>query len=527
MRTTGVVGVWLAMVAVWLGTPACGGLYDAAVLADSPVRYYRLGEAAGPTAFDGSTWAANGTYNNLAAGDFARPGAMASDPNTSVFLNGSPNVTITAADANELDIAGDIAIEFWYRKTAEAGDWQRIVGKGDSNANRRNYGVWEPGGADGRLLFQQYNSGGASVLNFQANTSTPANVWTHVVATVSGNAAAIYINGSLDATATRTGAPGTNADPLMIGHGQLHTWFPGYVDEVAVYNHALTAAQVRGHFDARLGLSPSYPSAVLEDGANAYYRFDDPSSASGSPAGDSADSNPATYRGNVILGPGAPYFGGSQAARFNGTTSYLNLPTAPFGAYPTSGNTNAYSLSFETWFQTSGNGVILGHTNNMGTPGGATPSGYVPAIYVDTTGRIRASMFWHNGTTNQIVSPGTYNDGDWHYLVDVYRNGTEFLYLDGTLIGQQVQNEFGYSAAYYYYLGTGYAAGGWPSTNGGWFFFSGGLDETALYPYALSLAEIESHYQLALTGIPEPGTMALLGLALGFLARRRRAARSH
>ena len=117
MRTAGVVGVWLALVAAWLGTPASGGLYDTAVLADSPVRYYRFGEAAGPTAFDASTWAMNGTYNNLAAGDFAKPGAMTSDPNKSVFLNGS-NATVTAADAAELQIPGDIAIEFWYRKTA-------------------------------------------------------------------------------------------------------------------------------------------------------------------------------------------------------------------------------------------------------------------------------------------------------------------------------------------------------------------------------------------------------------------------
>jgi len=358
------------------------------------------------------------------------------------------------------------------------------------------------------------------VLNFQAATSVPAGVWTHVVATVSGNAASIYINGSLDATATRSGAPGTNADPLMIGYGQLHTYLPGYVDEVAVYGHALTAQQVRAHFDARIPPSATYGPTIVRDGANAYYRFNDASSANGLPAADSADGNPATYRGNVALGLGAPCFLGDPSARFNGSTSYLELPPAAFGSYPTGGNTNGYSLSFETWFQTIGNGVILGQTNAGTTPGIGGATGWVPAIYVDTTGRIRSSLFWHNGTGNQIVSPTAYNDGAWHHLVCVYRNGTELLYLDGTLIGQQTFNEFGYSGAYSYYLGTGYAST-WPNANSGWFYFSGGLDETAIYPYALSAAEVESHYQVALRAIPEPGTLALLGLALGHLARRR------
>jgi|GEM_PF-2172616 len=489
--------------------------YEAEVLADNPIRYYRLGEAAGPTAFDSSIpFHANGTYVNLAASDFLEYGPLIGSPSAAVLLRGSPtNAEVIVPDASDLRLTGDMTVEFWFKKTAEASDWQRIVGKGD--ATHRNYGIWEENGAGQRLLFQQYNSG-SSVLHFFSNSTIPLNVWTHVAAVVQGSTGYLYINGVLDATGARSGPPSTSADPLRIGYGQVHTYFPGYVDEVAIYASALSGSRIAAHYAARIQ-PVDYPQIVVADGANAYYRFDDPSSANGSPVADSADSNPATYLGNVTLIPsGLPGVPG-RAASFNGSTSYIRLPVAPFGAYPTSGSTNNYTLSFETWFQTSAGGVILAQTNNVAPP--SNPGGWVPAIYVDTTGRVRASIFWHNGTGNQIVTPTAYNDGKWHYLVDVYDQGIEKLYLDGVLIGQQTFAEFAYSGAYAYFLGTGYTGGAWANGNGTWYYFNGNLDEAALYPRALDLEHIAWHY--ALGRQPEPATLVLLGAGLALLRRRR------
>ncbi len=489
--------------------------YYAEVLADSPIRYYRLTEAAGPTALDSSVpHHADGTYVNLASGDFSRLGAIMGSSDRAIRLNGS-NAQVTVPDALDLRLTGDMTVEFWYRKTAEAGDWQRIVGKGDPT--NRNYGIWEESGAGQHLLFQQYTTG--SALNFLSNAAIPLGVWTHVAAVVQGNTGYLYINGALDATGTRSGTVLTSASPLRIGYGETHAYFPGYVDDVAVYNYALAASRVGAHYAAHIQPA-DYPRSVIVDGANAYYRFNDPSSANGSPVADSADSNPATYLGNVTLVPQGILGSLGGAARFNGSTSYIRLPAAPFGAYPTGGSTNNYTLTFETWFQTTGGGVILGQTNNVAPPG--NPSGWVPAVYVDTTGRVRASIFWHNGTGNQIVSPATYNDGEWHHLVDVYDLGVERLYLDGLLIGQQTFAEFAYSGAYAYFLGTGYTAGAWVNGNGTWYYFAGDLDETAIYPYALDPERIAQHYGRGMS--PEPCTLALMGAGLALLARRRRRA---
>jgi len=58
--------------------------------------------------------------------------------------------------------------------------------------------------------------------------------------------------------------------------------------------------------------------------------------------------------------------------------------------------------------------VILGQDDG-GTPS-AQPNGYVPALYLDSTGHLRASMFYHGGIY-QEVSSAALNDGNWTCLV--------------------------------------------------------------------------------------------------------------
>ena len=155
---------------------------------------------------------------------------------------------------------------------------------------------------------------------------------------------------------------------------------------------------------------------------------------------------------------------GQSFAIFDGSSSYINIPGSEFN-YPTGGSTNNYALSFSVWFDTTSSGVIFGQDAGVLPPGAS--GGYVPAIYVDTNGDVRASMFWHGATSYQIVSSTPYNDGKWHNLVDTYNNGVETLYIDGSNIGSISYPEQGYSATYDYFLGTG-CVSGWPSIGSGW-----------------------------------------------------------
>ena len=70
------------------------------------------------------------------------------------------------------------------------------------------------------------------------------------------------------------------------------------------------------------------------------------------------------------------------SAGFNGLSSYLQIPSADFASYPTSGPTSTgFSTSFGIWFRTASTGVILGQTD--GTAPGGNPSQWQPALYID------------------------------------------------------------------------------------------------------------------------------------------------
>jgi len=86
-----------------------------------------------------------------------------------------------------------------------------------------------------------------------SSQGTPTlNVWHHVVATWDGAESRLYLNGELVGTRERVGKPNPNPYPVMIGNWEFPSWhgahFGGLIDEVRVYNRALTADEVREHY---------------------------------------------------------------------------------------------------------------------------------------------------------------------------------------------------------------------------------------------------------------------------------------
>src|SRR4029453_16821751 len=73
----------------------------------------------------------------------------------------------------------------------------------------------------------------------------PVNTWSHVAATYNGSMHRLYVNGAQVAAVSRSGKIGASAKPLRIGgNAILGEWFSGTIDEVRVYNRALTAEEI-------------------------------------------------------------------------------------------------------------------------------------------------------------------------------------------------------------------------------------------------------------------------------------------
>jgi hydrogenase maturation factor HypE len=71
-------------------------------------------------------------------------------------------------------------------------------------------------------------------------------VWTHLAVTFDGSALALYVNGALASSKILVGSMAASTGSLRIGGNSIWgEWFAGLIDEVRVYNRALTAAQIQ------------------------------------------------------------------------------------------------------------------------------------------------------------------------------------------------------------------------------------------------------------------------------------------
>jgi hypothetical protein len=229
-----------------------------------PLAHWKGDDAQPPkSAADATGNGYNGTYS--ATGATVSPqGATTKFPNSGCFtLDGAAGM-VTVPDTAALRITGDFTVSFWKRKTANIKDWSRVVGKG--NGAQRNFGVWEAPDADGKILFQMYGPGGQSVLDLWSSAPMPINQWSHVLCTVSVNAASIWINGALSSNALRTGEPGTAADPLTFGFAGYHAYWAGQIDDVRVYNRALSMTEIQ--YLAQGNGPPDGPTALSAAGAD-------------------------------------------------------------------------------------------------------------------------------------------------------------------------------------------------------------------------------------------------------------------
>jgi hypothetical protein len=71
------------------------------------------------------------------------------------------------------------------------------------------------------------------------------NQWHHVAGTYDGSFLRIYVDGHLENSVARTGTISTGAADVLIGYRPSPTgFFPGLIDEVAMYNRALSASEI-------------------------------------------------------------------------------------------------------------------------------------------------------------------------------------------------------------------------------------------------------------------------------------------
>jgi hypothetical protein len=230
-----------------------------------------------------------------------------------------------------------------------------------------------------------------------------------------------------------------------------------------------------------------YPSTVIADGAQFYWRYDE---ASGAWIQDRSRATTTGKNGLALMGVTRGVVGAitndpSKAAGFDGVDDYIwNDQYAPAPS----------TYSIETWFKTNttSGGKIIGYGNGRPrTDNGATTlSGrYDRHVYMDNTGRLNFGVY--SGGTKMVRSGAAYNDNRWHHLVATQGAGGMNLYVDGVSVGS---NAVSTAQSFYgvWHVG-GDKLTGWPNrpTSD---MFKGTIDETAVYGTVLTATQVANHF---------------------------------
>jgi hypothetical protein len=224
--------------------------YRDEVLADQPIAYWRLGEASGTMAKDETGHITDGTYSGGVT--LGQPGALTGDPDTAAAFDGQTGRLDSSSSTLDFTGVMPYSVELWARPTKmPTTGYERIISKEHAAGNRQGYFVsYSPPG--GIVSFERWSN---QMGEGAVTPAIPLNVWTHIVGTYDGTQLAIYANGALAMSIPSSRQLLPVSEPFSVGTfsgNMLSDYFAGSVDEVAVYDHALTAARVMTHFWARV-----------------------------------------------------------------------------------------------------------------------------------------------------------------------------------------------------------------------------------------------------------------------------------
>jgi acid phosphatase type 7 len=211
------------------------------------VAYWRLDDAGGTQACDGKG-AAPGTYSGGYA--LGRAGAITGDSDTAAGFDGTSG-SVSVPDAAALHVGDTFTIEAWVKRGSIGGSANQVIA---SKQNNSWVLMFNP---SNQLVLRQ-----STVADLAASTATvtDTSTWHHVVATKNGTSVRLYLDGrDVTGTVSNTTMP-NNTMPLAIGQSTGTAYFSGTIDEVALYNVALSASQVSSHYSAGSPPPPPPPS---------------------------------------------------------------------------------------------------------------------------------------------------------------------------------------------------------------------------------------------------------------------------
>jgi len=172
-------------------------------------------------------------------------------------FDGGDGITV-----GDIDIVNEITVSAWIYPTEHV-DWAKVFIKTWAT-NVDPYSIFELTTYSTGTYFNVTNASNSSQ---RASTGgQPLGTWTHLVGTYDGSNIKLYVDGVLKDTTAQTGLIKTNDQDVYIGYNHFYVpqSFKGRIDEVGLWNKALTQSEITNLYNSGDGLTYGADGPVNE-----------------------------------------------------------------------------------------------------------------------------------------------------------------------------------------------------------------------------------------------------------------------
>ena len=444
---------------------------EAALIVQAPKYIGLTNGLVGYWSFDGKDMAGNTAYDRSGQGN---NGTLTSGPTRAIGKIGQGlsfdgvDDYVDAGDTASLSISGAITISAWIKLNG-AVQSNRIASKSGGVADRGYELTIE---AD--YTFHLYLGGVSPAGDFNTTGTTvlSANRWYHVVGVYNPSVEGkVYLDGIVEATNT-TSVPSSQLTPAVnfnIGRRTTGSYFPGLIDDVRIYNRALSADEIKRLYriGATLKINTSINNDSLTRGLVGYWSFDGKDMAGNTAYDRSGNAN----NGTLTNGPKRAIGKIGQGLSFDGSDDYISISNFCPSISNTAGTISAWVKPDVDNQATDNNDYIFncqaGHQPSLFILGGSIPDYEFRRFTARTvaTTRPRANV--------------------WVHLIATWNTSIQTIYVNGV----QEDSDATVSTTQ---SGAGYI-GIFGGTTGSW---DGLIDDVRVYNRALSASEIQRLYNL-------------------------------
>jgi hypothetical protein len=149
---------------------------------------------------------------------------------------------VTVADADSLDLTKAMTLEAWVKPSALGSMWRTVVVK--EQQAQLAYALYAGNGSRmGKPSGHVYTTGDKDVAG---SSLLPTGRWSHLASTWDGRTLVLYVNGRKIASAPLRQTAVASDKPLRFGGNTVwNEWFKGAIDEIRIYDRALTPSEIQ------------------------------------------------------------------------------------------------------------------------------------------------------------------------------------------------------------------------------------------------------------------------------------------